>query len=132
MQQAKELFAAGRLGAAVEALGTHLRTKPIDATGRVFLFELLCFQGDLKRAARQLDILAEGAADPRTRLAIDVNRQLLEAERRRRLVFHGDGLPRFLSEPPLAVGQALLNLRRELSSDGAVSPAPDAQRRREP
>lgn len=58
MQTAQALYAAGQLGAAIEALGVELRSNPADAQRRTFLFELLTFTGDWTRAQKQLDVLA--------------------------------------------------------------------------
>jgi len=56
---AHALYAAGQLGAAIEALGVELRSNPADAQRRTFLFELLSFAGDWVRAEKQLDVLAK-------------------------------------------------------------------------
>ena len=50
MPSARELYAAGRLDAAIETLGAELRDNPTDAQRRVFLFELLAFAGQYDRA----------------------------------------------------------------------------------
>ncbi|MCE2899874.1 MAG: type VI secretion system accessory protein TagJ [Gemmatimonas sp.] len=59
MASAQQLYAAGQLGAAIEALGIELRGNPTDAQRRAFLFELLTFSGDWARAEKQLDVLAK-------------------------------------------------------------------------
>jgi len=56
---ATELYRAGRLQEAVQALGAELRDNPADAKRRTFLFELLTFSGEYGRALKQLDILAQ-------------------------------------------------------------------------
>ncbi len=60
MENAKQLFQAGRLQEAVQALSAELRNHPEDSKRRTFLFELLCFSGEYDRAEKQLDLLAEG------------------------------------------------------------------------
>jgi type VI secretion system protein ImpE len=57
---ARELFQAGKLNEAVQALNAELRSDPTDVRRRTFLFELLCFAGEYDRAEKQLAILAEG------------------------------------------------------------------------
>lgn len=58
----QQLFQAGRLDDAIQALNAEVRDNPTDAKRRTFLFELLCFSGDFARAEKQLDILeAKGA-----------------------------------------------------------------------
>jgi type VI secretion system protein ImpE len=47
---ATDLYRAGRLNEAIQALGTALRSDPTDAQRRTFLFELLCFAGEYDRA----------------------------------------------------------------------------------
>ena len=54
----QQLFQAGRLDDAIQALNAEVRDNPTDAKRRTFLFELLCFSGDFARAEKQLDILA--------------------------------------------------------------------------
>ncbi|HYZ84156.1 MAG TPA: type VI secretion system accessory protein TagJ [Bryobacteraceae bacterium] len=57
---AKQLFQAGQLKEAIQALGTEVRDNPTDAQRRTFLFELLCFAGEYDRAEKHLNLLAEG------------------------------------------------------------------------
>ena len=60
---AGQLFQAGNLDQAVQALGAELRDNPGDVQRRTFLFELLCFAGAYDRAEKQLDVLAQGGKD---------------------------------------------------------------------
>ena len=62
----KELFQAGRLAEAIQALGAELRDNPTDTRRRTFLFELLCFAGEFDRAEKHLDILAQRRQGRRT------------------------------------------------------------------
>ena len=62
MPTARELYAAGRLDSAIETLGAELRSNPLDAQRRTFLFELLTFAGQYERAEKQLDVLARAGA----------------------------------------------------------------------
>ena len=55
--QARQLFQAGQLDEAIEALGAEVRDNPTDAQRRAFLFELLCFAGQYDRAEKQLSVL---------------------------------------------------------------------------
>lgn len=82
---AKELFQAGKLNEAIEALGGELRQDPADAQRRTFLFELLCFAGFYDRAEKQLDILAQGGRN--AELGTLVYRSTLNAERMRQEFF---------------------------------------------
>ena len=81
MENANQLFQAGKLKEAVEALGAELRSNPSDARRRTFLFELLCFSGDYDRAEKQLDLLAD--AGPNSGMGALLYRSALQAERLR-------------------------------------------------
>lgn len=61
--KAGELFQAGKLDEAVQALSAELRDNPTDTQRRTFLFELLCFAGAYDRAEKHLDILAQAGKD---------------------------------------------------------------------
>lgn len=88
---ATELYRAGRLDEAIQALGAALRDDPADAQRRTFLFELLCFAGQYDRAEKQLEILAD--AGPDAEIGTLVYRGALNAERTRQEMFAGDRLP---------------------------------------
>ncbi|HEY3928411.1 MAG TPA: type VI secretion system accessory protein TagJ [Candidatus Koribacter sp.] len=82
---AKELFQAGKLNEAIDALGAELRSNPTDSQRRTFLFELLCFAGLYDRADKQLDILAQGGRN--AELGSLVYRSALNAEKARQEFF---------------------------------------------
>jgi type VI secretion system protein ImpE len=91
---AKELFDQGDLPAAIAKVGDELKNDPADTKRRTFLFELLCFSGDLDRAGKQLDAIARGGTD--SEIAVQQYRSALQAEKLRRLCFTQDmrpGLP---------------------------------------
>jgi type VI secretion system protein ImpE len=107
---AKDLLDAGRLSAAVEQLNQEVRAHPTDTQRRTFLFELLCFAGDLQRAERQLDVIAQQSTS--AEVGVQVYRHVLTAERARRRLF-SDGLqPGFLFDPPPYVPWHLAALNR--------------------
>ena len=112
MPNAKALFEAGRLGDAVQELNQAVKASPADMSLRIFLFELLCFQGDLDRAARQLDVVAVQSGDAGVEMAVQAYRGLLAAEAARRVVFHGDALPKFIAPPHPHVERYLLLLKK--------------------
>ncbi len=101
---AQTLFKAGRLDDAIGALSTELRDNPTDAQRRTFLFELLCFAGNFDRAAKQLDILAQGGKE--AAMGTLLYQSALHAERTRQSMFAEDRLPLF-SEAPQAVSGTL-------------------------
>ena len=88
---ARELFQAGKLDDAVKVLGAELRDKPADAQRRTFLFELLCFAGDLERAEKHLHILADREKD--SQLGAMLYFAAVHAERLRREQFASGQLP---------------------------------------
>ena len=106
---AKDLFDAGELSAAVEQLNQEVRVHPTDSRLRTFLFELLCFAGDYQRAERQLDVIAQQSAN--LELGTQTYRRVLAGERGRIAVATEDSLPTFLLEPPPFVALHLAALR---------------------
>lgn len=94
---AAELYKAGRLEEAIAALGEAVRNDPTDVRRRTFLFELLCFAGDLDRAEKQLNALAREGRE--AELGSLLYRAALHAERLRRDVFSPGGLPPSTAQP---------------------------------
>jgi type VI secretion system protein ImpE len=93
-----ELLEAGPLSVAIKHVAEDLRAKPADVAARTFYFELLCLNGDLERAAKQLEVL--GAAN--SELGVGIYLGAIQAERERRQFFHGGLKPRIVGEAPLA------------------------------
>lgn len=87
----RQLFDAGKLNAAIEALGSELRDNPTDTQRRTFLFELLCFAGNHDRAEKQLDILSSGS--PERGMGVLLYRSALHAERVRAEMFRKQSFP---------------------------------------
>lgn len=87
----RELFQAGRLNEAIEALGVEVRDNPTDARRRTFLFELLCFKGDYDRAEKHLNILAD--ATPDSKMGAVLYFSALHAERTRQNLFERKEYP---------------------------------------
>ncbi len=95
---ADSLFQEGKLGKAIEAVTAEVKANPTSAERRTLLFELLCFTGDLDRAAKQLDVIAKQNAE--SEWGTQVYQNILGAERHRRRLL-SDGLrPEFLLDPP--------------------------------
>ena len=108
----KELLDAGRLAEAIDFATREVKAKPADRSSRSQLFELLCFQGELDRAEKQLDAMAAQTEDVKSELAIHGYKQALQAERLRREVFEGQALPKFFMQPPSYVEDYVLLTRR--------------------
>lgn len=81
----QELFRAGKLQEAIQALGTELRDRPDDNQRRTFLFELLCFAGDYSRAEKHLTLLSDNSPD--AAMGGLLYRSAVTAERKRRAFF---------------------------------------------
>ena len=88
---ARQLFDAGKLNAAIEALSAELRDNPTDAQRRTFLFELLCLAGNHDRAEKQLDILSSGGME--AGMGTLLYRSALHAERLRAEMFRRQTFP---------------------------------------
>ena len=108
-QSADALFKAGQLTAAVAAQTEEVKRHPAEPDGRLFLFELLAFSGDLDRASKQLE--AVDYHDMPRDAAVAIYRRLLDAERSRHNVFQEGETPRYLMDPPAHVEMRLDALR---------------------
>jgi type VI secretion system protein ImpE len=102
MESANQLFQAGRLNEAVQALNVEVRNHPEDSKRRIFLFELLCFSGDYDRAAKQLDIL--GSDDINREMGALVYRSALHAEKLRHDLFTKKEYPKPVGDTPATGG----------------------------
>src|ERR1035437_1280604 len=102
---AGQLFQAGKLDQAVQALGAELRDNPGDVQRRTFLFELLCFAGAYDRAEKHLDVLAQGGKD--AQLGALLYEGALHAERTRSELFQKREYP--LAKPAAAELTGTLN-----------------------
>jgi type VI secretion system protein ImpE len=87
----KELFKAGKVREAVQALTSYLRDHPSDTAQRTFLFELLCFSGEYARAEKQLAVLADGSPEKET--GAIVYYAALHAEKTRHEIFAKKAFP---------------------------------------
>lgn len=119
MADAKELLRSGRLSDAIQQVAQELKSRPADVSARIFLFELLCFDGDLDRAEKQLDVVSHQSAD--MEIGAEIYRQVLTAEKARRGVFGEGRLPDFLTSPPeyVALHLEALTQARERQSGRA-------------
>jgi len=99
---ARELYQAGRLADAIEALTGEVRSNPTDGQRRTFLFELLCFAGAFDRAAKQLDVL--GQAGQEAAMGMLLYRAALHAERIRQEMFATNQLPFSTRDPAPVTG----------------------------
>src|SRR5664279_6331234 len=110
MPTPRELYQAGQLQAAIQALTAEVKAKPADVPIRIFLFELLAFAGDWDRAQKQIEVL--GQAGPNEALAVQVYQANIRAERLRERLFSEGLHPHFLNEPPPYVDRHLEAINR--------------------
>ena len=89
---AKELFQAGKLDDAIQALIAELKNDPGNDRQRTFLFELLCFAGAYDRAEKQLDVLAQ-SGNKNAELGTLLYRGAMAAERTRQGMFESKSFP---------------------------------------
>jgi len=90
------LYREGKLREAIKALGDELRSNPLDAKRRTFLFELLLFAGEYDRAEKQLDLLA--GANAEAAAGTMLYRSALHAERARQSMFANHETPALKQE----------------------------------
>lgn len=90
------LYREGKLREAIKALGEELRSNPLDAKRRTFLFELLAFAGEWDRAEKQLDLLA--GANAGAAAGTLLYRSALHAERTRQAMFLNHETPPLTDE----------------------------------
>ena len=113
--KAQELFQAGKLDEAVQALGAELRDNPADTKRRTFLFELLCFSGDYARAEKQLDVLASDGRQ--AEMGAMLYRAALHAERIRQTIFEKQDYPLTGPEPETSASGTINGKPFEFFSD---------------
>jgi type VI secretion system protein ImpE len=102
---ADELFKAGQLQEAISAQTAAVKKSPTDVDARYMLFVLLCFAGELERADKALDVLAN--QDQKIQTGTLVYHQLLASEWERRKVYEDNTSPVL---PPDAPAYASLRI----------------------
>lgn len=91
-----ELFQSGRLGDAIATAIQEVKDQPGDMGRRTLLFSLLCFEGDLERARKQLDVVGNQAALSEA----PAYSNLIDAELTRRKVLTEGMRPKFFEDAP--------------------------------
>lgn len=90
-----ELFRAGKLAEAVTAAQDWAKSKPMDLENRMLMSQLWLFVGDLERADKQAEFVAQQS--PEFAVGIALLRQLIRGEMARRQFFVEGLSPRFLA-----------------------------------
>ncbi len=95
--KAMDLYREGKLAEAVEAATVEVRTRPADVAARGRLVALLCIQGELDRADKQIETIV--LQDPKSEVGASLIRQLIRAERWRQEFWLAGRLPEFVGAP---------------------------------
>lgn len=88
---AQELWKEGRLDEAIGAQVSEVKADPTNPEKRYLLFALVCYSGDLEKAALQLDAI--GVQDEKLQTGTLIYFNLLASEAERRRVHSGEGKP---------------------------------------
>jgi type VI secretion system protein ImpE len=110
MSSAKELFQNGQLQAALDVQIQKIKSHPADQAARLFLAELLLFQGDLERARKHLEMLQYES--PQAQAGLELIKRAWDAEQERRKVLAGQAQPMGLKESPEHVKLRLMALEQ--------------------
>lgn len=117
---ATELYKAGKLTEAIDEQLKEVKAHPADHGKRLFLFELLCFNGELERAKKQIEVIQYPEME--LMAAVTQYRRLLDSEEARRQLFSDGVVPRFFGEQPEHVHMrlnAVLLLRENRAKEAA-------------
>lgn len=116
MKKIKGMLQEGRLTDAISYLEAQLRDDPLNVDVKTTFIELLCINGELERADKQLNNIVQ--KHPDFLLGASNLRQLIRAEQSRQDFIAGKASPNIFSEADLHV-KALMNLRLELTQGDA-------------
>ncbi len=94
---AEEYLQQGDLEEALQQLQDQVRAQPANVQHRIFLFQLLCVQGQWERALTQLNVAAE--LDDSTLAMVSMYRQVIACEQFREQVFLGNKEPVIFGKP---------------------------------
>ncbi len=118
---AREHLRDGDLGAALTALQAQVRSEPANAKLRVFLFQLLCVNGEWERALAQLNV--SGELDAGTLGMVQVYREMLRNEALRAEVFAGRKTPLIFGDPERWIALLIEALRLTATGEEAKGQA---------
>jgi type VI secretion system protein ImpE len=131
MNKGRELYQAGKLAEAIEAMNAEVKAKPTDVAARGFLAELLCFAGNHQRADLLLDQMS--GIDPSLAVPLSLLRQLVRADMSREQFRDEGRLPEFVDQPgdrERAYLQASILMREGKFADAAAVLAPAEEGRK--
>lgn len=122
---AEQALKDGDALAALKLLSEQIRSHPQDAKLRVFLFQLLCINGQWQRALNQLNVALE--LDAGMLPMVQTYREAIACEALRMKVFAGEKVPMLFGEPETWVALLIEALLREGQGDVAAGQALRAQ-----
>jgi type VI secretion system protein ImpE len=99
---AEEHLRTGQPDEALAALRESVKKAPADPKLRIFLFQLLCVQGEWEKALTQLQVLGDMDAD--SAMLAQIFRPVVECEQLRSEVFAGKRGPLIFGEPEPWIG----------------------------
>lgn len=99
---AEEHIRAGDLKSALSTLHESIKKNPADPKLRIFLFQLLCVNGEWEKALTQLNLVAD--VDPDSMLLAQIFRPVVQCEALRAEVFAGKRSPLIFGEPQEWIG----------------------------
>jgi len=102
---------------ALQALQQQVRAQPGDAKLRIYLFQLLCVQGQWERAMAQLEVC--GQLDHGALAMVNTYREALKCEALRAAVFAGKTTPLVLGQPAPWLALLVEALAQEAKGDRA-------------
>lgn len=108
---AEQALKDGDVQLAVTQLQAQIRSQPANAALRIFLFQLLCVQGDWARALNQLSVA--GQLDAGALAMVQTYRECIQCEALREQVFLGQKAPLLFGEPEAWVALLIEALLRE-------------------
>jgi type VI secretion system protein ImpE len=107
--QAEELLQHGDLDNSLQALQQNIREQPGDPALRIFLFQLLCVNGEWHRALKQLQLTGE--LDAINLPMVQTYREAIACELFRQQVFAGYQSPLVFGDPPAWIALLIEALR---------------------
>ncbi len=96
MQVVTDLFKKNELDAALQEVQAVIKNDPTDQAYRLTYAEILCIQGDLEKADKQLEVVVKQA--PKNVMELLNWRQLIRAEQKRQDWFQQGAVPTFLEK----------------------------------
>lgn len=119
VQTAEQALREGNIELALKSLQDGVRAQPANPKLRVFLFQLLCVNGQWPRALNQLEVCGE--LDAATIPMVSTYREALKCESLREAVFAGKTTPIVFGKPQAWVALLVEALRCDARGDGAAA-----------